>query len=166
MRRFINTGERLYQFSYLFLVRCPRCDSCAEVVLKDRNVDVEESKTPVAATYLFAARRLVCTHCGYVKEWEGKRVSPTELEDWYFHRPLWLQTSCCGEVLWAFNKDHLDFLEDFVGAGLREAYPNGTIASRLPEWMKSAKNRNDVLKCIRKLRGMLPAPKDPLNTQR
>jgi hypothetical protein len=60
-------------------------------------------------------------------------------------------------VLWALNEDHLDSLEDFVSAHMREAYPNATMASRLPEWMKSAKNREDVLKCIRKLRATLPS---------
>jgi hypothetical protein len=61
-------------------------------------------------------------------------------------------------MLWALNEDHLSYLEEYVEATLREAYPNSTMASRLPDWMKSAKNREDVLKCIRKLRGTLPAP--------
>jgi hypothetical protein len=67
-----------------------------------------------------------------------------------------LQIPCCSEILWAYNAKHLDFLEGFVTAELREAYPNQTLASRLPEWMKLAKNREEILKCIRKLRKTLP----------
>lgn len=158
MKRFKETGQTLYHFSYLFLVHCPRCDKCAEVVLKDKDVALLEGTVPYRDSYLFAPRRLVCNQCGYVKDWEGNKVVSNDSKDWYFRQPLWLQIACCGELLWALNEGHLNYLEEYVEATLREAYPGGTMASRLPDWMKSAKNREDVLKCIRKLSGMLPAP--------
>ncbi|MGI5171658.1 hypothetical protein ACQEU3_45665 [Spirillospora sp. CA-253888] len=34
--------------------------------------------------------------------------------------PLWLQRSCCGHVLWAYNVRHLDLLESYAAAKLRE----------------------------------------------
>lgn len=42
----------------------------------------------------------------------------------------------------------------YVEAELRERIPNinKSVASRLPQWIKSAKNRDEILKCIRKLR--------------
>lgn len=156
MKRFNETRQKLHHFSYLFLVRCPRCDKCAEVVLKDNDPASQEGKPTSGDSYLFAPRRLVCNHCGYVAEWQGNKVVSNDSNDWYFRQPLWLQISCCGELLWALNEDHLDFLEEYIGASLRESY-RGTMASRLPDWMKSAKNREDVLKCIGKLRATLPA---------
>lgn len=146
--RFKDTGEWLYQFTDLFLVRCPRCDKCARVVLKE--------PPPQGSGYadmVFAPRRLVCPSCGYTGEWQGKEVGATEIAtDFYFHLPLWIQTTCCSETLWAFNARHLDFLEAYVSAELREGQGHGTVASKLPRWLMSAKNRNEVLRCIGRLR--------------
>ena len=35
---------------------------------------------------------------------------------------LWLEERCAGNVLWAVNRNHLEFLEKVVGAGLRERH--------------------------------------------
>ena len=154
---FKETGQSIYEFTGEMFVHCPRCDKCATIVIWPPDA---RDQIKYAVGILLAPKRLICKYCGYVKD---TQPPPWDFNSWwyslrdpYFGSSLWLQTSCCGEVLWAFNKEHLDFLEEFVGAGLREAYPNGTMASRLPEWMKRAKNREDVLKCIRKLRAMLP----------
>jgi hypothetical protein len=76
--------------------------------------------------------------------------------DPHFHAPLWLQTECKGHVLWFYNSGHMDFVEGYVSATLRErkphAYKNKTLSSRLPTWMKLAKNREAVLKSIETLR--------------
>jgi hypothetical protein len=61
-----------------------------------------------------------------------------------------------GELLWAYNREHLDFLEQHVAAKLRER--NGfnfnvkSIGARLPKWMTAANNREAVLKTMEKLR--------------
>ncbi|HEX6963604.1 MAG TPA: hypothetical protein VF175_17180 [Lacipirellula sp.] len=98
----------------------------------------------------------------FLKERRLSGWSPNEPYDWYFHLPLWLQTPCCGHVLWAFNIEHLTFLESYIEADHRTALPeevaqrlrirNATLASRLPKWTIVAKHRSEVLKCIRKLR--------------
>ncbi|MEM7260662.1 MAG: hypothetical protein AAF488_01635 [Planctomycetota bacterium] len=74
-----------------------------------------------------------------------------------FGLPLWLQTRCAGEVLWAYNAEHLEFLNSYVGAELREREPNAnaTLASRLPSWIKRAKNRPKVLRALRRLESKL-----------
>jgi hypothetical protein len=82
--------------------------------------------------------------------------------DDYFELPLWLQTPCRGEALWAYNDHHLSFLENLVGARLRErgrhekyGWSNGSLISRLPTWIKAGKNRADVLKGLSRLRRRL-----------
>ncbi|WP_336212225.1 hypothetical protein [Nonomuraea sp. LPB2021202275-12-8] len=57
-------------------------------------------------------------------------------------------------MLWAYNAEHLDFLERYVRAFIREREPNrnGSLASRLPAWLKDAKNRDAVLGCCATLR--------------
>lgn len=148
-KRFEDEGQTIEQFSDLFLVRCPRCEACARVTLKD------PPATP-GKFDLFAARRLVCPKCGYSKEWQDKSIRRFRACDWYFRQPLWLQTACCGETLWAFNQAHLDYLENFVGAELRgNALHHHSLATRLPGWMVLAKNRAEILKAIARLRATL-----------
>ena len=144
--RFRDSGETIYRFGVEFLVRCPRCQRRASVL-----------PLPGHEPTLFAPRRLVCSRCAYTRDWHEKTVCVGGSLDWYFRLPLWLQIPCCGQVLWAYNKDHLDFLEAYVQADLRERVPNrnGSLASRLPAWMKAARHRNDVLRGIETLRKKL-----------
>ncbi|MEH2025298.1 MAG: hypothetical protein V7K62_17220 [Nostoc sp.] len=76
--------------------------------------------------------------------------------------PLWIQISCCGQVLWAYNEAHLNFLESYVQSRLRERLPddslgwhNGSLASRLPRWIKLTQHREKVLEKIQQLKHRL-----------
>jgi hypothetical protein len=142
--RFDDREATRSAFSDEFLVHCPRCDSCAKVLRLPSSGRAD----------MFAPRRFLCSACGYVKDAETTGVVQGRNRDWYFGLALWLQVPCCGETLWAHNEAHLDYLECFVRATLREERPS-TLASRLPSWMKSAKNRDEVLKCIGRLRARL-----------
>ncbi len=165
--RFQSSNETLLDFGHEFLVVCPRCKGRA--VVRDRGASED------------AARRiaLTCPHCGLAQFWEQagpgmlmaadtSKYPPGVVAmggpvDWYFHLPLWLQTPCCGETLWAYNADHLAFIEDFVGAGLREhrrgahGWRNQALAQRLPKWMTRAGNRDEVLRGVGRLRERLVA---------
>ena len=100
--------------------------------------------------------------CGFFKdETVGSAVFGGPVDP-YFRRPVWLQASCCGHVLWAYNVRHLDLLEAYVAAKLRErgdvaAGAPASLVERLPRWLKAAKNRAEVLRTIRRLRSTLPA---------
>ena len=153
----------LFDFGHEFLVECPHCGLRALVL--DRGA---EAAPRIALT---------CTHCGLARAWEAGAcgvATTTDLRryvagqltvgaavDWYFHLPLWLKAPCCGETLWAYNVRHLDFLEDYVAAKLREhqrgphGWRNQALANRLPRWMKQAGNREEMLRCITALRGRL-----------
>jgi hypothetical protein len=80
-------------------------------------------------------------------EFAGKPVDPA------FGLPLWLQRRCCGHILWAYNREHLETLRAYVGAKHRQRYFHGkwSMIARLPSWIKSAKNRESVLRCIDRL---------------
>jgi hypothetical protein len=139
-RRFRDDGASLGQFARTFLVVCPRCAARANVM-------------PLSADQ--SGWRVACAACGFTQDqaeprnetWAGSyAVDP------HFRLPLWLQTPCCGETLWAFNREHLDFIEEYIRATLREGFVgNNTVASRLPEWMVTAKHRDEVLRCIARL---------------
>ncbi|MEU9110991.1 hypothetical protein AB0D04_04100 [Streptomyces sp. NPDC048483] len=76
-------------------------------------------------------------------------------EDPFFRRPLWLQTRCVGQILWAYNEEHVNELSAYVGATLRErgvARPTMAMFARLPRWMKRSDNRSAVLAGLETLR--------------
>lgn len=63
---------------------------------------------------------------------------------------LWLSVPFRGQLFWAYNSAHLCFIRDFVAADLRQRQPNrnSSLVSRLPGWVKSAKNRSAILSVI------------------
>lgn len=154
--RFISQNEHRFTISIPTdddpnLIICPHCKKMAKVYIAE-----EPSKIGYTA-------KAVCLNCGFNKT----RFSTSRSLDWvredpsdsYFNYPLWLKMSCCGHSLWAFNKRHLDFLERYVRAELREQakdgtkyYTNSSLSSRLPKWMKSYKNRKKILVAIQKLK--------------
>lgn len=76
--------------------------------------------------------------------------------DSYFGMPLLLTNNFKGHLFWAYNNKHLAELKQFIGADLRERHHliaghNGSMISRLPLWIKSAKNRDGLLKIIEEL---------------
>jgi hypothetical protein len=78
-----------------------------------------------------------------------------------FGARLWLEAECCGgNRLWALNERHLAYLADYVAETQREREfpsPPGSrqLGYKLPKWMKLAKNRDEVLKTVDRLRATL-----------
>jgi len=130
------------------LIQCPECGSKAAVV---PSVDDQD-------TY-----KATCFTCGFSKEESGERNGfwwhDDNPSDGYLGYQLWLHSECAGHSLWVFNMRHLTLLESFIGAQLRErqmdeqkGWHNSSLISRLPKWMKSKSNRNQLLRCLQKLR--------------
>jgi DNA-directed RNA polymerase subunit RPC12/RpoP len=150
-------GTAIYEFAKNILVVCPNCEGKALVCSKHPDLKVFETDEV----------KVVCAACGFNKTLEGisHREEPKQKSgktlifgapiDPYFHLPLWLQADFSGELLWAYNLEHLNFLTDHVGAKLRErnrVNAPRSIGSRLPRWMTSAANRTAILKLIEKLK--------------
>jgi len=115
----------------------------------------------------FAPRRFSCTTCGSSKDWSQQNMESwySEALDNYFRYHLWLQTSCCSRALWTYNLRHLEFIEAFVRAKLRERKPhelygwsNQSLFFRLPKWIQLGKNREEILKAIAKIRQSVVTP--------
>ena len=154
-----------YDFKYLldFIdyidVVCPNCQSKACVISNPGN----RTET-----------KFLCKSCGMNKEWtgvpydlmwsfqssdlvhEGLLFGPPV--DCYFKFPLWYQIPVKGNVFYAYNIKHLDFLENYLKSKLRERAPdkygwsNQSLQSRLPKWMLSAKNRAELEKKLSELK--------------
>ncbi|MBK6821830.1 MAG: hypothetical protein IPG87_02125 [Saprospiraceae bacterium] len=68
--------------------------------------------------------------------------------------PLWYSGSVKGELIWAYNQKHLLEIENYVRATLRERTTDRfkmTMVEKLPDFIKSAKNREEVLKTLEKM---------------
>jgi hypothetical protein len=133
--RFKDNGETMFDFFDCVLVVCPRCSHCASITGNPYKTNP----------------KLVCKMCGLTG---NLLIASYGDSAEYCGVSLWLKTGCCGNTLWAYNKEHLDFLESYVSASIRERVPNinQSMASRLPNWIKSSKNRESILKGILKLR--------------
>lgn len=116
--------------------------------------------------------KLICSNCGYTKLWKGESssydfgsgsqdssvISIGQPVDCYFKSKLWFSTIYNGESLFAYNLEHLNFLIDYIGDKLRKRakvngqWRNGSLESRLPEWMLKAQNRESIVKELMQLR--------------
>ena len=136
--RYRDGGSALYDWAEPeVLVVCPRCSARAVVRASG------------------SARRLTCSSCGLARETPDTTSSWGEPVDPWFLLPLWLTSELRGHTVWAFNDRHLDALRSWVAADLRERTPRPGAAmsmlEKLPAWMSSAKNRDDVLAVIDRL---------------
>lgn len=142
--RFNDQNRRLADFRTEVLVVCPTCRRQAVA-----SVDYASKKS-----------RLLCPSCGYNKEktTEARLFGITghiEVEAHvYFRAELWLEHPFKGDVVWAYNYAHLDYLESYISSTLREHKDrsNFTLLEKLPKFYHDAKNRTALLKLINKMR--------------
>lgn len=129
--------EFLSDFMQHTLVACPNCQKRADVRVLDPLKHKYANTSPSKVT---------CLHCGYNKILDNGSFGE--------NHTFFLTTSCAGNTLWALNEAHLQWLEDYIGATHRSRplSSNQSLASRLPQWLTAAKNRNAVLKSIQKLK--------------
>ncbi|KOY52997.1 hypothetical protein [Polaribacter dokdonensis] len=130
MPRFNAYEKSLNDFSDEILIVCKNCRQKAMAKQKDKCLQI------------------ICENCGY-----NKRLSDV------FNFPnyeLWLKTELNEGKLWAYNLNHLEFIEKHIAATLRERnlerLSNISIGSRLPKWMTAKNNRAKLLKAIAKLK--------------
>jgi hypothetical protein len=140
---------RELRFARVILVECPACGGRAEATLITDNVR--------------SARRLTCNSCWLVKTVPPKPLAtsnrtPRAYVNIVEGLALWLKADTRHGDLYAFNFEHLEYIETYVRATIRSINFRGllscnrTIPSRLPLWVKQAKNREEVLKIIDRMR--------------
>jgi hypothetical protein len=142
--RFQDQNKTLRDFYNEVWVICPSCENkaVAKAIIENNQV------------------RLYCEHCGYNKQKSTEIcISGTKgiLEmpaHGYFDVELWLQASFKNEIFYAFNGEHLNYLENYISANLREHKDRShfTLLEKLPKFYHEAKNRGALLKIIQKLK--------------
>ncbi|WP_433862879.1 hypothetical protein [Sphingobacterium thalpophilum] len=142
--RFNDQNKRLADFRTEVLVICP---SCARQAVA--SVDYASKKS-----------RLLCPSCGYNKNKTtetrmfGIKGHIETAAHTYFSATLWLVHPFKNDVVWAYNYAHLDYLESYISATLREHKDRShfTLLEKLPKFYHDAKNRAALLKLINKMR--------------
>lgn len=142
--RFQDQNKKNQDFYEEVWVVCPAC-----------------SKKAVAkADYEKNEARLFCEYCNYNKQVSTELVVFGVKGNWetlahvYFHADLWLQHSFKEDIFYAYNAEHLEYLENYISATLREHKDRTgfTLLEKLPKFYHEAKNRNALLKIIKKLK--------------
>ena len=142
--RFQDQNHRLSDFRDHVDVVCPGCG-------KKATAKADHEKKEV---------RLYCLHCGYSKiagtavEVVGIQGHLVMAAHHYFEAELWYTAPFKNEEFVAFNREHLDYLEAYISATLREHKDRThfTLLEKLPRFYHEAKNRDTLLKLIAKLK--------------
>jgi hypothetical protein len=105
--------------------------------------------------------KVKCPYCGeliagdVVKDMNEQKIifqNVRNAEDPYFHYPLYFQAQYRGKVIWALNREHLQYLITYLSADIRTASEALEYQfSKLPTFMKTAKNRDGIVKLLMKL---------------
>ncbi|MDR6733447.1 hypothetical protein [Sphingobacterium sp. 2149] len=142
--RFNDQNKRLTDFRTEVLVVCPTC----------------RRQAVASVNYTNKKSRLQCISCGYNKEKTtetrvfGIKGHIEVAAHIYFSAELWLVHTFKDDVFWAYNYAHLDYLESYISAKLREHNDRShfTLIEKLPKFYHDAKNRSALLKLINKMR--------------
>lgn len=106
--------------------------------------------------------KLKCPICSEVKHYKPRidmvpfvfEIDNSKMYDTNFNVEIWYQKDFGKSIFWAYNQLHIEYLERYIKAGLRErnnnGSSNGTMVSRLPKFIKEAKNREKLLKILEK----------------
>lgn len=105
---------------------------------------------------------VACPFCNYVMQGKVQKtpsfIYTNDIKNGcepFFGLELWFLENFKGKTVWALNHDHLVYLIEYLSADLREkpfdANTMRTEADRLPYFMKSAKNREGIVKCLKKM---------------
>jgi hypothetical protein len=152
---FADPGDTIYSLmADEVLIECPRCGECASHRPMESDSGTRDWFTP---------RRLICAHCGLTRDWHEKSIShrwrETPARDDYFNEILWIRGAFESQEIWAYNWRHLALIERYVAAKHRQhvrdpdfGWANRSFVNRLPTWITSAKNRDDVLRTIDRIK--------------
>lgn len=100
---------------------------------------------------------ITCKYCKTINKvgenWESyiEKYQESGIVDPAFGLSLWYQDSVKGNAIWAYNLRHLTEIKNYVRSTLRERTTDRfkmTMVEKLPDFIKSAKNRDEVLKSI------------------
>lgn len=110
---------------------------------------------------------VTCLHCGHTMPGTVNISSaPAQLghkivrgREPFFGLELWFVTALQGQLVWALNREHLNWMIEFIGASLRVRpcgcnnlpAPLKTQSDHMPAFIKSARNRQRLVQLLTRL---------------
>ena len=142
--RFQDQNYRLTHFQEEVAVACPKCNKKALTT-----VNYEEKKAKLTCTHcgFHDVKDTLLTHLGYTANYKADASAYFDVETWYL-------APFKNDFFFAYNEAHLLYLEQYIGAKLREHKDRShfTLLEKLPKFYHEAKNREALLKLIEKLK--------------
>ncbi len=130
------------------------CDYCDRHFILD--IDDEKQRH-------FKILNVNCPYCGHPKQGTLQKIDLhctieyKEIKNGiepYFGLQLRYQASFDGKIIWAYNRDHLVYLIDYIDADLRETIRTSQSYKAsycLPKFMTLGKNRDQIVKLLKRL---------------
>ena len=135
-----------------------RCQHCGGTWL---NAKQKLAHAGIRPPYI-QARCHLCKHISTFRKYELTFVLTQNIGYTTYGLELYLKTLTRHGEIFVFNPKHLNELKMYIQANLRERTTqtgNSSYFSRLPTWIKSARNRKEILKAILRLEQMSAYPK-------
>lgn len=147
-----NKSMKTEKYQYRYDVQ-NQCDNCGRYYRVD--VSQQSSKN-------YPSLCVACTYCGHKmqgkvrktkKQYCGYYAQVKEGHETVFGLELWFLSSFDGKSVWALNREHLNYLIEYLSADLREDPVLGrrTQADELPTFMKLGKNRDKIVKLLKQM---------------
>lgn len=112
------------------------------------NYETEPTKKP------FESELIKCNICKNEKEYpiNWYRYYSEKPIDPYFGLDLYYTKEIKGETLWIYNKEHIQYLRDYLSSNIRKREYVGLYAmvSRLPDFITRAKNKTAITNQLNK----------------
>lgn len=165
-RGIVMRQDRIYQF---FCTSCNKsmktehylyeydvqnqCENCGRYYRVDIKEDAEKNYPALWVNCSYCGHRMPGKvqkkkkgYCGYYEQVKEGCESIFGLE-------LWFLSSFDNKTIWALNREHLDYLIEYLSAELREDPILGrrTQADELPTFMKLGKNRDKIVKLLKQM---------------
>ncbi len=127
---------------------CENCDSIFDLETKNLPKRVKKANCK-------------CPDCNHQNQVEVKfdlykkgGMYNQQAKDQYFGLDFWYKTNFKNNCFWAYNLEHLNEIEEYVTAGVRKRHLGEyqSMIEKLPKWISSKKNREELLKTIDKLK--------------
>ena len=144
---FCQKVEDLIRYNLVVKRNCDNCGKPLEIFIPNQ----KEKANNITAS---------CPNCGVIRTFEPRNeayrliyVEQGKATDPVFRLPLWFQTEIRGNLFWAFNREHLMEIKNYVSSKLRERQTttHTTMVEKLPTFIKEAKNRDVIVRAIEKL---------------
>ena len=153
-----NCGKRQQKerafFRYQINEMCERCN-------RHFRLEIDDEKQQK-----FKILNVNCPYCNYLQQGTMQKIKSqsylcygkiiNEIEP-YFGFTLYYQTSFDEKIIWAYNRKHLVYLIEYIDADIRETVrisQSNKASYYLPKFMTLAKNRNRIVKLLKRLLGI------------